>query len=82
MPTTRPFIWQGKSQRPMSRSLTSTPISWMASTLSLIRGMFEDAHQRTVAIGIWIASFSAGAAIGPLVGALVTLLINEKRYAV
>jgi MFS transporter, DHA2 family, multidrug resistance protein len=41
------------------------------STLSLIRGMFEDPHQRTVAIGIWIASFSAGAAIGPLVGGVL-----------
>jgi DHA2 family multidrug resistance protein-like MFS transporter len=41
------------------------------STLSLIRGMFEDPHQRTVAIGIWIASFSAGAAVGPLVGGVL-----------
>src|SRR5215207_6742147 len=38
------------------------------STLSLIRNMFLDPAQRTVAIGVWIASFSAGAAIGPLVG--------------
>jgi MFS transporter, DHA2 family, multidrug resistance protein len=38
------------------------------STLSLIRNMFHDPHQRTVAIGIWVTSFSAGAAIGPLVG--------------
>src|SRR5579862_3143911 len=38
------------------------------STLSLIRNMFTDATQRTTAIAIWIASFSAGAAIGPVVG--------------
>jgi DHA2 family multidrug resistance protein-like MFS transporter len=38
------------------------------STLSLIRHMFLDPSQRTFAIGIWIMSFSAGAAIGPLVG--------------
>lgn len=38
------------------------------STLSLIRNMFHDDRQRTVAIGIWISSFSAGAAVGPLVG--------------
>jgi MFS transporter, DHA2 family, multidrug resistance protein len=38
------------------------------STLSLIRNMFLDPDQRTVAIGVWIASFSAGAAIGPLIG--------------
>jgi MFS transporter, DHA2 family, multidrug resistance protein len=41
------------------------------STLSLIRNMFEDDQQRTVAIGIWITSFSVGAAIGPLVGGLM-----------
>ena len=41
------------------------------STLSLIRNMFLDPGQRTVAIGVWIASFSAGAAIGPLLGGLL-----------
>jgi DHA2 family multidrug resistance protein-like MFS transporter len=41
------------------------------STLALIRSMFEDDRQRTVAIGIWIASFSAGAAVGPLVGGVL-----------
>src|SRR6266487_4303078 len=35
------------------------------STLSLIRSMFADPRQRTVAVGVWIASFSAGGAIGP-----------------
>lgn len=41
------------------------------STLSLIRNMFLDDRQRTLAIGIWGASFSAGAAIGPFVGGLL-----------
>lgn len=41
------------------------------STLSLIRTMFEDGRQRSVAIGIWMASFSLGGAIGPLVGGLL-----------
>jgi DHA2 family multidrug resistance protein-like MFS transporter len=41
------------------------------STLSLIRNMFLDQHQRTVAIGIWITAFSAGSAIGPLAGGVV-----------
>jgi MFS transporter, DHA2 family, multidrug resistance protein len=41
------------------------------STLSLIRNMFLDARQRTVAIGIWIASYSIGAAIGPLIGGVL-----------
>ena len=30
--------------------------------------MFRNPAQRTVAVGVWVASFSAGAAIGPLVG--------------
>jgi DHA2 family multidrug resistance protein-like MFS transporter len=41
------------------------------STLSLIRNMFLDSTQRRVAIGVWISSYSAGSAIGPLVGGLV-----------
>jgi DHA2 family multidrug resistance protein-like MFS transporter len=41
------------------------------STLSLIRHMFNDPHQRTFAIGVWIASFSAGAAIGPVLGGVL-----------
>jgi len=41
------------------------------STLSLIRNMFHDPRQRATAIGIWVASFSAGGAIGPLVGGLM-----------
>lgn len=38
------------------------------STLSLIRNMFHDPKQRTVAIGVWIASYSIGGAMGPLIG--------------
>ena len=38
------------------------------STLSLIRNMFHDDRQRSVAIGVLVSCFSAGAAIGPLVG--------------
>lgn len=41
------------------------------STLSLIRNMFLDSGQRRFAIGVWIASFSAGGAIGPLLGGLL-----------
>ena len=41
------------------------------STLSLIRHLFEDPHERTVAISWWITSFSVGGAIGPLVGGVV-----------
>ena len=38
------------------------------STLSLIRHMFTDSTQRRIAIAVWVTSFSAGAAIGPLLG--------------
>src|ERR1044071_3926098 len=41
------------------------------STLSLIRNMFLDPQQRTVAIGVWVTSFSVGAAIGPLLGGVL-----------
>lgn len=41
------------------------------STLSLIRSMFEDPKQRTMAIGIWITSFSIGGAIGPVLGGII-----------
>lgn len=40
----------------------------MPSTLSLIRNIFTDDRERTMAIGIWAAVAGAGAAIGPLVG--------------
>ena len=41
------------------------------STLSLIRNMFLDARQRTVAISVWVMSFSIGGAIGPLIGGVL-----------
>ena len=40
----------------------------MPSTLSLIRVMFADPRQRTIAIGVWTASFSLGGIVGPLAG--------------
>jgi DHA2 family multidrug resistance protein-like MFS transporter len=43
----------------------------MPSTMSLIRNMFHDPRQRTVAIGIWVSGFSAGSAIGPLLGGVL-----------
>jgi DHA2 family multidrug resistance protein-like MFS transporter len=41
------------------------------STMALIFTMFRDPQQRTVAIGVWIASYSAGAAVGPLLGGVM-----------
>lgn len=40
----------------------------MPSTMSLLRGLFPDRDQRRVAIAIWAGMFSAGAALGPIVG--------------
>lgn len=41
------------------------------STLSLIFAMFTDPKQRSLAVGVWISAFSAGSAIGPVLGGLV-----------
>jgi DHA2 family multidrug resistance protein-like MFS transporter len=43
----------------------------MPATLSLIRNIFTDRAQRRLAIAIWAAGFSAGAALGPLLGGLL-----------
>ena len=41
------------------------------STLSLIFTMFMDPKQRSTAIGVWIAAYSAGGAIGPVLGGVL-----------
>src|SRR5262245_10825171 len=41
------------------------------STLPLIRNTFLSEQQRAVAVGIWIGSFSVGAALGPFVGGVL-----------
>ncbi|MEJ3653567.1 MFS transporter [Actinomycetes bacterium KLBMP 9759] len=43
----------------------------MPSTLALITTLFPDDRRRGVAIGIWAASLSGGAALGPVVGGLL-----------
>ncbi|MGW3729351.1 MFS transporter [Streptomyces sp. NPDC000851] len=40
----------------------------MPSTLALIRNLFHDPRERSLAIGIWGATASAGTAVGPIVG--------------
>ena len=40
----------------------------MPATLALIRNIFPDPRERSLAIGIWGAMTAAGAAVGPLVG--------------
>jgi DHA2 family multidrug resistance protein-like MFS transporter len=41
------------------------------STLSLIFAMFQDPGQRSRAVAVWISAFSAGSAIGPVLGGLM-----------
>ena len=56
----------------ISRALLGIAGATLApSTLSLIFHMFTDPKERTVAIGVWIGSFSAGSAIGPVLGGLM-----------
>jgi len=43
----------------------------MPSTLSLLRSIFTDREQRRFAIAVWAAMFSAGAALGPIVGGIL-----------
>ncbi|UGB34064.1 MFS transporter [Microbacterium sp. cx-55] len=43
----------------------------MPSTLSLLRSIFTDRDQRRLAIAVWASMFSAGSALGPIVGGLL-----------
>lgn len=43
----------------------------MPCALALIRTMFTDPAQRSMAIGMWMSSFLLGAALGPLIGGLL-----------
>ncbi len=56
----------------LSRALLGIAGATLApSTLSLIFTMFEDPGQRARAIAVWISAFSAGSAIGPILGGIL-----------
>lgn len=43
----------------------------MPSTLSLLRSIFQNRDQRRLAIAVWASAFSAGSALGPIVGGIL-----------
>ncbi|MCE0508027.1 MFS transporter [Microbacterium sp. KKR3/1] len=43
----------------------------MPSTLSLLRSIFRNRDQRRMAIAVWASAFSAGSALGPIVGGIL-----------
>ena len=56
----------------VSRALLGVAGATIApSTLSLIFAMFEDPKERATAVGVWVSSFSAGSAIGPILGGIL-----------
>jgi DHA2 family multidrug resistance protein-like MFS transporter len=56
----------------LSRALLGVAGATLApGTLSLIFNMFPNPRQRSVAIGVWVSSFSAGSAIGPVLGGIL-----------
>jgi DHA2 family multidrug resistance protein-like MFS transporter len=56
----------------VSRALLGIAGATLApSTLSLIFSMFQDPGQRARAIAVWISAFSAGSAVGPVLGGIL-----------
>lgn len=45
--------------------------SLMPCTLALVRTIFQDARQRSVAVAVWMSCFMVGFAVGPIVGGLL-----------
>ncbi|WP_078868687.1 MFS transporter [Streptomyces sp. NRRL B-1347] len=48
-----------------------TGATLMPSTLALITNMFQDPRQRGLAISAWVTCFSAGIAVGPVLGGVL-----------
>lgn len=43
----------------------------MPATMAIVRNVFDDPAERSMAIGIWSAVASGGAALGPVLGGLL-----------
>ena len=52
-------------------ALGASAATLMPSTLGLIRTIFDDAHERRLAIAVWAAAFGGGGALGPVLGGLL-----------
>lgn len=66
-------LWAALATGPLSliaarAALGVAGATLMPSTLALIRTMFRDDRQRTTAVAVWMTTFSAGIALGPLIG--------------
>ncbi|MQA87327.1 MAG: MFS transporter [Streptosporangiales bacterium] len=56
----------------VARALLGVAAATMTpSTLALISNLFQDPKQRAFAIGVWMACFSGGTIIGPVVGGVL-----------
>ena len=66
-----PLLGQRRDADRHSRSPRPRGRDHRPSRCPLIRNMFHEPKQRTAAIGVWITSYSVGAAIGPLVGGVL-----------
>jgi MFS family permease len=60
--------WIGLAVLTLPALLVTMDLSVLFRSLSLIRSLFPEEQRRTVAIGVWMSAFAAGAAVGPLVG--------------
>ena len=56
----------------LARALLGIASATMApSTLSLISNMFRNEREKTFAVSVWVASFSFGGAMGPVIGGVL-----------
>lgn len=53
----------------------------MPATLAIISLTFEDERERGLAIGVWTAVASGGAAVGPLIGGRCSSISGGARYS-